>query len=77
PSKEEKVDLNSKWQKENMPRLLTHPMHNPTAENLSRYYTAQRIMLDIRTRFSDKSKDYYIKNPMMSEKRMQPMKNVA
>lgn len=72
PSKEEKVDLNSKWLKENMPRLLTQAMDNPTAENLSRYYTAQRLMLDISTRFSDKSKDYFLKNPMMSEKRRQP-----
>jgi hypothetical protein len=61
------VDLNSKWLKENMPRLLTQAMDNPTAENLSRYYTAQRLMLDISTRFSDKSKDYFLKNPMMSE----------
>ncbi|MCU3615734.1 conjugal transfer protein TraF, partial [Enterobacter hormaechei subsp. oharae] len=37
PSKEEMVDLNSKWLKENMPRLLTQAMDNPTAENLSRY----------------------------------------
>ncbi len=51
PSKEEMVDLNSKWLKENMPRLLTQAMDNPTAENLSRYYTAQRLMLDISTRF--------------------------
>ncbi|MFP1497888.1 conjugal transfer protein TraF [Escherichia coli] len=50
-----------------MPRLLTQGMDNPTAENLSRYYTAQRLMLDISTRFSDKSKDYFLKNPMMSE----------
>lgn len=77
PSKEEMVDLNSKWLKENMPRLLTQAMDNPTAENLSRYYTAQRLMLDISTRFSDKSKDYFLKNPMMSEKRRQPVEKVA
>lgn len=63
--------------KENMPRLLTQAMDNPTAENLSRYYTAQRLMLDISTRFSDKSKDYFLKNPMMSEKRRQPVEKVA
>ncbi|EHT7742339.1 conjugal transfer protein TraF, partial [Escherichia coli] len=46
-------------------------------ENLSRFYTAQRLMLDIGTRFSDKSKDYFLKNPMMSEKRRQPVEKVA
>ncbi|MBK4319029.1 conjugal transfer protein TraF, partial [Enterobacter hormaechei] len=70
-------DLNSKWLKDNMPRLLTQAMDNPTPENLSRFYTAQRLMLDIGTRFSDKSKDYFLKNPMMSEKRRQPVEKVA
>lgn len=74
---EEKIELNSKWLKDNMPRLLTQAMDNPTPENLSRFYTAQRLMLDIGTRFSDKSKDYFLKNPMMSEKRRQPVEKVA
>ncbi|MGV7963827.1 conjugal transfer protein TraF [Photorhabdus tasmaniensis] len=77
PSPEEKIDLNSKWLKDNMPHLLIQAMDNPTPENLSRYYTAQRLMLDISTRFSDKSKDYFLKNPMMSEKRRQPVEKVA
>ncbi len=77
PVQEEKIDLNSKWLKDNMPRLLTQAMDNPTPENLSRFYTAQRLMLDIGTRFSDKSKDYFLKNPMMSEKRRQPVEKVA
>jgi hypothetical protein len=51
-------------------------MDNPTPENLSRFYTAQRLMLDIGTRFSDKSKDYFLKNPMMSEKRRQPVEKL-
>jgi len=77
PVQEDKIDLNSKWLKENMPMLLTQAMDNPTPENLSRFYTAQRLMLDISTRFSDKSKDYFLKNPMMSEKRRQPVEKVA
>lgn len=77
PVQQEKIDLDSKWLKENMPRLLTQAMDNPTPENLSRFYTAQRLMLDISTRFSDKSKDYFLKNPMMSEKRRQPVEKVA
>ncbi|EGH2839164.1 thioredoxin family protein [Salmonella enterica] len=77
PVQEEKIELNSKWLKDNMPRLLTQAMDNPTPANLSRFYTAQRLMLDIGTRFSDKSKDYFLKNPMMSEKRRQPVEKVA
>lgn len=77
PEQEEKIELNSKWLKDNMPQLLTKAMDNPTPENLSRFYTAQRLMLDIGTRFSDKSKDYFLKNPMMSEKRRQPVEKVA
>ncbi|TDX11965.1 conjugal transfer pilus assembly protein TraF [Buttiauxella sp. BIGb0552] len=73
----ENVDLNSAWLKASMPKLLTQAMDNPTPENLSRYYTAQRLMLDISTRFSDKSKDYFLKNPMMSEKRRQPVEKAA
>lgn len=52
-------------------------MDNPTNENLSRYYTAQRLMLDIATRFSDRTRDYFLNNPMMSEKRRQPTETVA
>ncbi|WP_342222412.1 conjugal transfer protein TraF [Escherichia coli] len=40
---EEKIELNSKWLKDNMPRLLTQAMDNQTPENLSRFYTAQRL----------------------------------
>lgn len=52
-------------------------MDNPTNENLSRYYTAQRLMLDIATRFSDRTRDYFLTKPMMSEKRRQPTETVA
>lgn len=74
---QESINLDSAWLKQNMPKLLTNAMDNPTMENLSRYYTAQRLMLDLSTRFSDKSKDYFLKNPMMSEKRRQPVEKVA
>ncbi|WP_244866195.1 conjugal transfer protein TraF [Photorhabdus heterorhabditis] len=77
PAETQKLELNSQWLKENMPSLLKSAMDNPTMENLSRYYTAQRLMLDISTRFSDKSKEYFLKNPMMSEKRRQPVEKVA
>ena len=34
-------------------------------------------MLDIATRFSDRTRDYFLNNPMMSEKRRQPTETVA
>ncbi|WP_249925788.1 conjugal transfer protein TraF [Escherichia coli] len=57
PSKEEKVDLNSKWLKENMPRLLKHAMHIPNSKLLISYYSALLLMVDNSTRSPDKSKD--------------------
>jgi len=75
--KAERVELNSEWLKKNIPSLLRSAMDNPTPENLSKYYTAQRLMLDISTRFADKSKDYFQKNPLMSEKRRQPVEKIA
>ncbi len=75
--KNEELKLDSRWLKENLLNLRYAAMDNPTDENLSRYYTAQRLMLDIATRFSDRTRDYFISNPMMSEKRRQPTETVA
>lgn len=76
-SKDEEMKLDSRWLKENLLNLRYAAMDNPTEENLSRYYTAQRLMVDIATRFSDRTRDYFINNPMMSEKRRQPTDAVA
>lgn len=51
-------------------------MDNPTAENLSRYYTAQRLMLDISTRFLTNQKIIFLK-PDDVWKRRQPVEKVA
>ena len=75
--KKEELKLDSRWLKENLLNLRYAAMDNPTNENLSRYYTAQRLMLDIATRFSDRTRDYFLNNPMMSEKRRQPTETVA
>ncbi len=47
--KKEELKLDSRWLKENLLNLRYAAMDNPTNENLSRYYTAQRLMLDIAT----------------------------
>ena len=73
----EELKLDSRWLKENLLNLRFAAMDNPTDENLSRYYTANRLMMDIATRFSDRTRDYFINNPMMSEKRRQPTETVA
>ena len=77
PSQDKKEELKlDSLAKENLLNLRYAAMDNPT-ENLSRYYTAQRLMLDIATRFSDRTRDYFLNNPMMSEKRRQPTETVA
>lgn len=73
----EELKLDSRWLKENLKNLQFAAMDNPTDENLSRFYTANRLMVDIATRFSDRTREYFINNPMMSEKRRQPTEAVA
>lgn len=75
--KPEDVELNSEWLKENLTKLQMAAMNNPTDENLSRYYTANRLMLDISSRFAVKSKQFFLQHPFLSETKNQPVEKVA
>ena len=77
PSKPQPMELNSEWLKENLTKLQMAAMNNPTDENLSRYYTANRLMLDISSRFAVKSKQFFLQHPFLSETKNQPVEKVA
>lgn len=51
PLKEDVV-INSKWLRENLPKLQEDAQDNPTYENVRRFIFAQRIALDISSKFA-------------------------
>ena len=50
----EKIPLDTKWLKENLETIMYRAMDNPTEENLASFAWAQRLMLDMGSRFSSK-----------------------
>lgn len=76
PTKEsksaEKVVLNSEWLRENLPKLQEKAMDHPTDENLAMYYYAQRLSLDVASRFAKRTKEYFITEPALDENLRRP-----
>ena len=70
--KPEKVVINSEWLKVNLPKLQAAAQDNPTDENLANYYYAQRLMLDIGSRFSERTKEFFMNEPVLNEALRRP-----
>lgn len=67
-----RVIINTAWLKANMETLLLNAIDNPTQENLSAYYSAQRIMLDMSSRFASETGKYFENNFWLSEEHRRP-----
>ncbi|WP_434949717.1 conjugal transfer protein TraF (plasmid) [Shewanella sp. HL-SH4] len=60
-SQEQMVEINAEWLKENLPILQMRAINNPTSENLGAFYSAQRVMLDMSSKFAANTQDYFRK----------------
>ncbi|MCO2767699.1 thioredoxin family protein [Pseudomonas aeruginosa] len=65
------------WIREMLPKLRDAAMDNPTKENVSAYFWAQRIMLDKAERFSRHSVDVIRNDPFLDEDMRYPASNAA
>ncbi|SUJ10033.1 conjugal transfer protein TraF [Shewanella morhuae] len=62
PTTDEKmVNIDAEWLKENLPQLQANAINNPTNENLGAFYAAQRLMLDISSKFATNTSDFFRK----------------
>lgn len=55
------VNIDAEWLKVNLPQLQSNAINNPTNENLGAFYAAQRLMLDISSKFATNTSDFFRK----------------
>lgn len=73
PSKpQEMVALDYKWLKENFEKLMAVAINNPTQENLANFAYAQRLMLDMSSRFSSRMTDFMMGEKALDENNRRP-----
>lgn len=68
----EMVEINSAWLKENLPKLLNTAIDDPSTENISNYYYAQRLAIDKANAFSDQTKEFFMFEEQLSESNRRP-----
>lgn len=61
PDDEKMVTIDAEWLKKNLPQLQANAINNPTSENLGAFYSAQRLMLDISSKFASNTGDFFRK----------------
>ena len=69
---DEKIIINSAWLRENLPKLREAAIDNPTDQNLAMHYYAQRILFDLASRFSERSKEFLVQEPALNEEFRRP-----
>lgn len=68
----EKIEINTQWLKENLPKLLNKAMDDPSEENLANYYYAQRLAIDKATDFGNNTKEFFMFEEALSEDNRRP-----
>jgi conjugal transfer pilus assembly protein TraF len=76
-SPNEKIPLDTKWLKENLETIMYRAMDNPTEENLASFAWAQRLMLDMGSRFSSKMSDFMLGEELLDENNRRPTSTFA
>lgn len=70
---EEMIEISAEWLKQNIPILKMKAINNPTTENLGAFYSAQRIMIDMSSKFASKTTEYFRKEGnVLSEDHRRP-----
>ncbi len=68
----EQVPLDVDWLKENIPVLMKNAINNPTPENVAAYAYAQRLMMDMSSRFASRMMDFMSLEHELSEENRRP-----
>jgi conjugal transfer pilus assembly protein TraF len=55
------VNIDAEWLKKNLPELQSKAINDPSPENLGAFYAAQRLTLDISSKFASKTSDFFRK----------------
>ena len=69
---ENEVKLSVEWLRDNLPQMLDDAQNNPTDENIARYMFAQRLSLDMSSRFQTATMDFMERNPILDENNRRP-----
>lgn len=80
-AKEEKKDgptpFSVVWLRENMPKLQEAAIDNPTTENVSAYYYAQRVAMDKAQNYAEKAQQVVAADPFLDENNRVPIASFA
>ena len=77
PTKPEQQALNSEWLKANLDRLTMQAVDNPTHENLAAYAYANRLMMDLGSRFSSRMMEFMTLEQELQESTRRPFTTVG
>lgn len=69
---QEKVRIDVKWLRENLPKLREAAINNPSRENIARHQFAQRYMLDLSSRYANKSMEFMQFETALDESKRRP-----
>lgn len=72
PPEQQVQPLNSEWLKANMDRLTMKAVDNPTPENLAAYAYANRLLMDMSSRFSIKMMEFMTLEQVLQESNRRP-----
>lgn len=73
----ETIKLDTKWLRENLPKLLDKAQDEPTYDNIAAYFYAQRIAIDKASVFSKNSKEFFMFEEVLKESNRRPTESVA
>lgn len=76
-SSEDTTTLDVAWLRENLPKLQETAINNPTQENLAAAAYAQRLMLDLGSRFSSKMIEFIESEQYLDESSRRPNSALA
>jgi conjugal transfer pilus assembly protein TraF len=71
-SQQEQIKLDVTWLRDNLPKMLDEAQNNPTDENIAKYTFAQRLALDMSSRFQTRAIDFMERNPILDENNRRP-----
>jgi conjugal transfer pilus assembly protein TraF len=74
---EERVTLDVDWLRKNLDGIRDDAINKPTPENLAAYAYAQRLMLDLSTRFSSKMMEFMEIETLLDESKRRPTTSMA
>ena len=73
----QEVRLDIQWLRDNIPKLMDAAQNNPTKENISKYAYAQRLMLDMSSRFATKMSEYMAMDTLLDEEKRRPTTTIG